>query len=130
MGDLKGASVGEPLLARSPAGAPAFWIVPLKAGKRVPGFARVELNGRVAQIGRLDGAAAFFEGPSGPTLAEIRTKHATAALSRPQLSYDGSPAKWAWLVKVGEPATRFVFVTPGGWYEQPTRDDSTGGREG
>jgi len=127
------------VLARSPGGAPAFWIVPLVAGTRVPGFARVEPNGRVAQIGHFGAAgddpcvwpeAAFFEGPSATVMNEIRAKHSTASISQPQLSYDGSPAKWAWLVKVGDPATRFIFVTPGGWYERPARDDAASGREG
>lgn len=123
MADVK---AGTPLLAHSPGGAPAFWIVPLHAGQRVPGFARVELNRRVAQIGRLDSAATYFEGPAQTTLAEIRARHPQAPLTQPELSYDGSPAKWAWLIKLGEPATRFVFVTPGGWYERPARDDQAG----
>jgi len=139
MAALSGAEVAVPLLARSPGGAPAFWIVPLKAGTRVPGFARVELDGRVAQIGRFGAAAddssawpaaAFFQGPPVTVMNEIRAKHSTAPLSQPQLSYDGSPAKWAWLVKVGDPATRFIYVTPGGWYERPARDDAASGREG
>lgn len=139
MAALRRAVVGAPVLARSPGGAPAFWIVPLKAGTRVPGFARVELNGRVAQIGRFGAsaddssawpAAAFFQGPPATVMNEIRAKHSTAPLSQPQLSYDGSPAKWAWLVKVGDPATRFIYVTPGGWYERPAREDAASGREG
>jgi hypothetical protein len=139
MADLRRARVGEPVLARSPGGVPAFWIVPLEAGTRVPGFARVELDRRVAQIGRLGASAddpstwsgaAFFRGPAETTLNEIRARHQTAALSQPELSYDGSPAKWAWLVKVGEPATRFIFITAGGWYERPAEQDTDSGREG
>ncbi len=132
MADLRGVEAGLPLLARSPEGAQAFWIVPLEAGRHAPGFARVGLDGRVAQIGRFGSAtdAAFFEGPPAAALDEIRASHPTAPLSQPQLSYDGSPAKWAWLVKVGDPATRFVFVTPGGWYERPALDDAASGREG
>jgi hypothetical protein len=139
MAALKGAEAGAPVLARSPGGTPAFWIVPLEAGTRVFGFARVELNRRVAQIGRFGASAddpstspeaAFFRGPPATAMKEIRAKHPTAPISQPQLSYDGSPAKWAWLVKVGDPATRFVFVTPGGWYERPAREDAASGREG
>jgi hypothetical protein len=139
MAALRGVAAGAPVLARSPGGTPAFWIVPLEAGTRVPGFARVELDRRVAQIGRLGAAAddpsaspeaAYFQGPSAKVMDEIRARHPTAPMSPPQLSYDGSPAKWAWLVKVGDPATRYVFVTPGGWYERPARDDAASGREG
>lgn len=139
MAALRGAIAGAPVLVRSPGGAPAFWIVPLEAGTRASGFARVELNGRVAQIGHFGAAATdssawpeatFFEGPSATAMKEIRARHSTASISQPQLSYDGSPAKWAWLVKVGDPATRFIFVTPGGWYERPARDDVASGREG
>jgi len=132
MAALVRAEAGAPVLARSPEGTQAFWIVPLEAGRQAPGFARVGLDGRVAQIGRFGAAtdAAFFEGPPAAVLDEIRASHPTAPLSQPQLSYDGSPAKWAWLVKVGEPATRFVFVTSGGWYERPALDDAPSGREG
>jgi hypothetical protein len=139
MADLRRAKVGEPVLARSPGGVPAFWIVPLETGARVPGFARAELNGRVAQIGRFGASAddpstsagaAFFRGPAAAMLNEIRARHQTASLSPPQLSYDGSPAKWAWLVKVGEPATRFIFITAEGWYERPAQEDAGSGREG
>lgn len=131
MVDLRGAEAGAPLLARSPGGAPAFWIVPLQAGSRAVGFARADLSGRIAQIGRFASSvdAAFFEEPAA-ALEEVRAKHPTVPLSQPQLSYDGSPAKWAWLVEVGDPATHFVFVTPGGWYERPARDDAASGREG
>ena len=139
MAALGSAEVGAPMLARDPGGAPAFWITPLAAGARVPGFARVELNGRVAQIGIFGAsaedpsatlAASFFEGPPVTVMNEIRAKHTPAPLSQPQLSFDGSPSKWAWLVKVGDPATRFIFVTPGGWYERPARDAATSAREG
>ncbi len=139
MAALRGVEAGAPVLARSPGGTPAFWIVPLEAGTRVLGFARVELNSRVAQIGHFGASAddpstspeaAFFQGPPATAMKEIRAKHSTAPISQPQLSYDGSPAKWAWLVKVGDPATRFIFVTPGGWYERPARDDAASGREG
>ncbi len=139
MAGLRGADAGAPVLARSPGGAPAFWIVPLEAGARVPGFARVELNGRVAQIGRFAASAddpsaapevSFFQGPPAAALKEIRAKYSKAPLSQPELSYDGSPAKWAWLVKVGDPVTCFVWVTPGGWYERPTRNDAPSGGEG
>ena len=132
MAALRGAEAGAPVLARSLGGTPAFWIVPLEAGARVAGFARVELNGRIAQIGCFGAAAdvAFFEGPPARTMNEIRARHPAAPLSQPQLSYDGSPAKWAWLVKVGVPATRFIFVTPGGWYERPAQSDAASEREG
>jgi hypothetical protein len=137
MAALRAAEVGAPILARAPEGAPAFWIVPLTAEKRAAGFARVELNGHVAQIGRFGDpadertaglAADFFEGPPMTVMNEIRARHSSVPFSHPQLSYDGSPAKWAWLVKIGDPATRLVFVTPGGWYERPTRDGEASAR--
>ena len=136
---LGGAVIGTPALARSPEGAPAFWLVPLEIRARTCGFARVELSGVVAQVGSFGAGtedtsswpeADFFRRPPARVLDEVRAKHAGAPLAEPMLSFDASPAKWAWRVAVGEPVSSVVYITPGGWYERPSPRAMRPGREG
>lgn len=124
---LRAARVDEPALVRTPTGEPAFWLVPLVAGDLACGYARVELDGRVAQLSQFGAGegdrsawpqAEFFRRPPAPRLAEIRAQHPGAAWAEPLLSYDGSPAKWAWRIAIGDGA-RVAYVLPGGWYEKP-----------
>jgi hypothetical protein len=125
MGALKSATVGGPVLARSPEGEPAFWLVSLELGHRACGFARADLAERVVQISSFGPGpeswpeAALFSHPPGRVIEEVRGLHPGAELGPATLSYDGSPAKWAWRMTVGNPATAVVFMTPGGWYERP-----------
>lgn len=124
---LRAARVDEPALVRAPTGEPAFWLVPLVVGDLACGYARVELDGRVAQLSQFSAGeadrsalphASFFRQPPAPQLAEMRAQHPRAALAEPLLSYDGSPAKWAWRIAIGDGA-RVAYVLPGGWYEKP-----------
>lgn len=136
---LRGAMIGNPVLAHSPEGAPAFWLVPLEIKHHACGFARVELSEQVAQVSSFGAgpqdhaswpAVGFFRRPSARVLDEVRAKHVGAPLSEPVFSYDGSPSKWAWRVAVGTPATSVVYITPGGWYERPASRAAQPGREG
>jgi hypothetical protein len=124
---LRNARIGTPVLVYAPEGEPAFWLVPLIVGRAACGFARVELNRRVSQLAMFGGhaddrrswpAAAFFKQPPDAMLAEIRARYPDARLSEPMLSYDGSPARWAWRVDVADGGSATVFITPGGWYER------------
>lgn len=139
MSDLGGAIVGDPVLARSPQGAPAFWLVPLLVGDHAAGFARVDLSRRVAQIGRFGAgpkdhaswpAADFFRHPPPELLAQVQARHAGQPMTKPVFSYDGSPAKWGWRIAVGQPVTTVAFITPGGTYEKPASAPSLPDREG
>ena len=121
LSDLCGAVVGDPVLARSPRGAPAFWLVPLLVGNHAGGFARVDLSCRVAQIGRFGAGprdraswpeAAFFREPPPECLTRLQVRHAGQPMSKPTFSYDGSPAKWAWRTAVGQPVTTVAFISP------------------
>ena len=136
---LRGAAVGEPVLAHSPQGAPAFWLVPLLSGPRACGFSRVGLDGRIAQMGSFGAGghdvaawpeADFFRQPPLRVLDEVRTRHLGAPLAEPVFAYDGSPARWGWCIAVGEPASSVVYITPGGWYEKPPERAVPPAREG
>ena len=139
MSDLREAVVGDPVLARSPHGTPAFWLVPLLLGTHAGGFARVDLSCRVTQIGRFGAGpkdhasrpeAAFFRQPPPGPLAQLQDRHAGQPMTKPVFSYDGSPAKWAWRIAVGQPVTTVAFITPGGTYEKPASAPSLPDREG
>lgn len=126
---IKHAEIGSPSLIYTPAGDPAFWIVPLLVENTACGFARVDISGKVAQIGTFGSGpedctswidAAFFENPLPEMLSAIRTQHPELEVSEPILSYDASPIKWAWRVEMrkGGEIRSVVFITPHGWYKR------------
>jgi hypothetical protein len=136
----RGAKVGSPALVYTPAGEPAFWLVPLLAEGLVCGFGQVDMASRLTRLGVLganprDQASwimpSFFESPSAETLAEIGAEYPEATLSRPILSYDASPPRWAWRleIRVSDQVEAIAFVSPGGWYSRP-RGASRPDREG
>ena len=63
-------------------------------------------------------------------LDEVRAKHPGLPLAEPALSYDDSPAKWAWRIAVGRPMITVAYITPGGWYEKPASRSARQDREG
>jgi hypothetical protein len=134
---LRECTVGEPALVRSADGASAFWLVPFEIGDRACGFARVELSGRIAQVSQFGAGAddraswpqaEFFRRPAARVLDDIRAKHPGLALAEPVLSFDGSPAKWAWRVAINDSAA--VYITPRGWYEKAAARGAPPDREG
>ena len=126
---LREAQAGEPALVRAPGGEAAFWLVPFEREGLACGYARVGLDGRLAQLSQFGAnardraawpQASYFRQATEAALAEIRARHPQAALATPVLSYDGSPARWAWRVAIGDgrgDAARVAYVLPGGWYE-------------
>jgi len=136
---LREAVVGDPALARSAEGEPAFWLVPIEIGKQACGYARVELSGRVTQVSGFGAGADdrgswpeanFFRRPPARILDDLRAKHPGVPLSEPVLSYDASPAKWAWCIAVGGPPSTVAYITPGGWYEKAASRRPPRDREG
>lgn len=121
------AQIGRPALVRTPDGAPAFWLVPLVIEGHACGLAQVGLGGEAARLAILGGTpddrgswveAAFFERPPPELVAEVVARYGGQTLTAPTLSYDGSPARWAWRLAVGvaDTGVTSVFITPGGWY--------------
>lgn len=131
------APVGDPALVHTPEGAPAYWLVPFLDGGRASGFARVELHGKVSQLGAFGAGAddrrawpeaSFFAGPPPRMLEEIGQTHPGAAHTAPLLTYDRSPAHWGWRLDLG-PDRGVAFLTPGGWHLVPAKAPDSG-REG
>lgn len=117
------ARVGTPELVRSPDETPAYWLVPFVEGELACGFARVELDGRVSQLGTFGAGAGdrrswpesiFFEAPPQQFLEELERVHPGAAIHDALLTYDRSPEHWGWRVDLG--ASGAAFLTPGGWH--------------
>lgn len=120
---------GSPVLVHAPSGEPAYWLVPFILHDMVCGLAEVSLEGQVTRLGILGATAddraswvapEFFSEPPASLLAEIGARYDVSTLSAPLLSYDGSPAKWAWRVQAARSrATDWaIFITPAGWYER------------
>jgi hypothetical protein len=93
------------------------------------GFGHVDLNGQVTRIGIFGGSAgdrsawipvSYFMNPPPEILAEIESHYSGATLSEPIFSYDRSPARWAWMLKITreDAAPMAAFISPGGWYER------------
>ncbi len=134
---VKDAKIGLPAMVYSPEGKEAFWLVPILMGDSACGYARVELSHKVSQVGIYGSGpedyaswidASFFEKPPSRLLDAIRSRYSGMRISEPVLSYDKSPARWAWRVEIGDQVRTIVFITPGGWYEQVAKDDRN--REG
>lgn len=66
--------------------------------------------------------ASFFERPPPEDIDSIKARYPGTEMSEPIFSYDQSPAKWGWMVKLNDGRRITVFVTPAGWYEQTKRD--------
>jgi hypothetical protein len=128
---IRRATIGIPILVRSPEGKEAYWFVPLITGTKASGFARVDKNLRVSQVG-LFGAnpddqgswidVSFFERPPPEAINSIKARYPEMEMSVPFFSYDQSPAKWGWIVKLKDKRMITIFITPGGWYEQIERN--------
>ncbi len=128
---LTEAEAGEPAAVSSPAGEPAFWIVPFVRAARAVGYARVDVSGRVAEIAVLGAPggidARYFAEPPAAALAEIRTRHPGEPLGEPVFSYDEFPDRWGW--RIDGPGWT-AFIGPGGWYERPAGERRQPGIEG
>ena len=132
-----GAEIGTPAMVQTPEGKEAFWLVPMLRGAFACGFARVELSHKVSQIGIYGSGpedyaswidASFFEKPPSRLLDAIRSRYLWMKISEPILSYDKTPARWAWRIGIEDNVKTIVFITPGGWYEQASKGDTD--REG
>jgi hypothetical protein len=135
---VKDAKVGLPVMVYTPEEKPAFWMVPFLIENRACGFAFVELSGKISKLGILGSTpedrlswidVSFLKKPPASILAEIQAKFPGLKASEPILSYDTSPARWAWRVEIKNKIKSIVFITPGGWYERkPSERDIS--REG
>jgi len=134
---VRDAKIGSPAMVYTPEGKEAFWLVPILMGDSACGFARVELSHKVSQVGIYGSSpedyagwidASFFEKPPSRLLDAIRSRYSGMNISEPIFSYDKTPAKWAWRIEIGDKLKTIVFITPWGWYEQVSKNDSK--REG
>jgi hypothetical protein len=126
---LKKAKVGSPIMVYTTEGEPTFWLVPLMANNLACGFAQVELSSQVSKIGIFGSTpndsqswikASFFKEPPSEILTEIQSVFSEDTISEPVFSFDISPARWAWMLKIKSKnnTTSVIFITPGGWYKR------------
>lgn len=123
------AKVGSPIMVYSAEGEPTFWLVPFLVNNLACGFSQVELSSQVSKIGTFGSApndsqswikASFFKEPPSETMKEIQSAFSEETISEPVFSFDVSPARWAWMLKIKSKANvmSIVFITPGGWYKR------------
>jgi hypothetical protein len=128
---VKKAIIGIPLKVKSENKKESYWLVPLLIGDKACGFAQVEKDLRMSTVG-LFGASAedreswieasFFERPPPEAINSIKARYSEMEMSNPFFSYDKSPAKWGWMVRLKNSREVTIFINPAGWYEQTKRD--------
>ena len=135
------ATLGEPLLVRTVAGRPSYWLVPVEHESRTIGFVRVTQAGKAVAAGALYRDPADLESAphtvTGITAAEAVERIADAVgpggvVSGPMYVHDGPPGREAWMVRVrnSDGGGRTIFVTAGGWYERSASEASDPSLEG
>lgn len=128
---LMNANVGSPLGVYTSRGELSYWLVPLLLGEKACGFASLDLKGKVMRMGVFGGTLNeknrwidkdYFESPPLWQLNELKKKYPGYSLSEPLFSFDGSPVRFAWLIKVESENENifYAFFSPGGWYEKQT----------
>jgi hypothetical protein len=125
------ATIGDPVLVRTLAREPSYWLVPIEMQEHVAGFVRVSRDGRVAAIGTYDRhpgetgtrrLVTHIDAAAAATQAAHHVRSTTGeTASSPVYVHDGPPGREAWLIEVTEHGrpTRWIFVSPGGVYERP-----------
>jgi len=129
---LRKARIGTPALVKTPEEEDAYWIVPFIVGKKACGFAFVETTLNVSRLGTFGAGprdqaswidASFFERPPPEILSDIKSRYSDMRMSAPIFSYDKTPSKWAWMIKLRDKRELTIFVTPAGWYEQTAKKE-------
>lgn len=128
---VRKATVGTPLMVRRVDGKEEYWFVPLLTGDKANGYAQVEKNLKVSQL-VVFGATpedrgswidrSFFEKPRLDVINSIKARYPKMEMSEPFFSYDTSPAKWGWMVRLKDGREIAVFISPSGWHEHTERE--------
>ena len=124
---VRKASANNPIMVKDNEGKDAFLLVPLISGKKAVGFVRLEKNLKVSQVSIFGASAAdeeswidasFFDTPPSEVINSIRVRYPDMEMSEPVFSFDKSPAKWGWAIKLSNKRKIEVFVAPSGWHEK------------
>lgn len=106
-----------------------YWLIPFLLSDRVRGLAIFDLTGRLISHGVLTPnvtdeiqlmSKTFFEAVPSQALDEIRQEYGGFRCTPPFLSYDETPRRWAWLLRLEQETgqQRSIFIGPQGWYEK------------
>ena len=132
---LVNSKVGFPVQMFSTERKSAFYFVPIQKGEFTCGFAILDNTEKLLKIGMLGSSPddkkswihnSFFLKPPQSMVEEIRAKYLDFEISEPIFSYDSSPSKWAWFVKLINRNNQIyhIFITPAGWYCKNSRTDA------
>ena len=127
---LRNTTAGNPIMVKNVMKQPSYWIVPLLEEKRIAGFARVLLNGKIAHLGSYLQSSGSEQNMAVLTgidsskayeLAGERIRKGVEFSSEPIFVHDGPIGSEAWLVEVsmGGKPNRWIFVSGQSVYERP-----------
>jgi hypothetical protein len=128
---LRKASISNPIIVKDAECKDAFWLVPLLSEEKAVGFVRLEKNLKVSQVSIFGASAAdkeswvdasFFDRPPSKAITSIKLRYPDMEMSEPVFSFDKSPAKWGWLIRLSNKRKIEIFVAPSGWHEKTSRD--------
>jgi hypothetical protein len=101
--------------------------VPLTQENKAVGYVKLDLNLKVSQISFFGGAAndkeswinaEFFRGPPKNVIEEIQSQYPDMKMSEPYFSFNHTPAKWGWKIKLTNQHEIIAFISPAGWKKQ------------
>jgi hypothetical protein len=127
---LRKATIGDPVPVKDDEGREVFFLVPLLIGEKACGFVRLEKNLRVSQVSIFGGSAddreswidaSFFDRPPNEIINSIKMRYPDMEMSEPVFSFDKSPAKWGWAIRLSNKRKIDVFISPSGWHEKTKR---------
>jgi hypothetical protein len=129
--NLRKAKASNPIIVKDDESKDAFWLVPLISGEKAVGFVRLEKNLKVSQVSIFGASAAdkdswidasFFNKPPSEVINSIKLRYPDMEMSEPIFSFDKSPAKWGWAIRLSNKRNIVVFASPSGWHEKTSRD--------
>jgi hypothetical protein len=129
--NVRKAKASNPIIVKDDKCKDTFWLVPMISGEKAVGFVRLEKNLKVSQVSIFGASAAdkeswvdasFFNRPPSEVINSIKLRYPDMEMSEPVFSFDKSPAKWGWLIRLNNRHKIEIFVAPSGWHEKTSRD--------
>lgn len=131
---LSKTSPGDPVPLYDLQQSQQYWLVPFLLKSKVRGLAIFDLFGHLVSHGVLSPNEreenklmdkAFFDVVPPQTLDQIKHQLKVSEFASHFLSYDETPRKWGWLLRLKKEneMQTLIFVGPQGWYEKKIRDD-------
>lgn len=131
---LSSTTLGDPVPLYDLRRRQSHWLITFLADRKVRGLAIVDLEGNLVSQGVLSPNLTdksllldqdFFDSMPQKAMEEIREQYKGYRHSIPFLSYDVSPRKWGWYLKLEKEKARTIriFIGSNGFYEKKDLPD-------